>query len=297
MGSALEQMPVSEPRPVTGTQDAPPEREAIYRHGVVVRATHWINVLCLTLLLMSGLQLFNYHPALYWGNYGYRGVPSVVSIASEIDPGSGEVVGVTRVAGWSFVTTGVLGVSYDSEGGMVRRAFPAWLTLPSEPSLALARDWHFLMAWLFVANGAVYLLFGLVSGHVRRDLAPAADQLSVRHILADVWDHARLRAPRGEAARRYNVLQKLTYLTVVFLLLPIMMLSGLTMSPAVTAAAPGLLDLFGGRQSARTIHFLVANLLVLFVLVHVIEVLLAGAVNTMRSMITGRYVIRPRVGP
>jgi thiosulfate reductase cytochrome b subunit len=294
---ALEQMAVSESSPIAETQESPPKREVIYRHGAVVRVTHWINALCLTLLLMSGLQLFNYHPALYWGNYGYRGVPSVVSIGSAIDPGSGQPVGTTRIAGWAFVTTGVLGVSYDSERGPVRRAFPAWLTLPGEPSLALARDWHFLMAWLFVTNGAVYLLFGLISGHFRRDLAPATDQLSVRHILADIWNHVRLRVPRGEADRRYNVLQKLAYLTVVFLLLPIMMLSGLTMSPAVTAAVPGLLDLFGGRQSARTIHFLVANLLVLFVLVHVAEVLLAGVVNRMRSMITGRYVIRPQVGP
>jgi thiosulfate reductase cytochrome b subunit len=290
-------MAVSEPSPIAGTQDAAPRREVIYRHALVVRATHWINVLCLALLLMSGLRIFNYHPALYWGNYGYRGVPAVVSIGAAIDPDSGAPVGVTRIAGLSFVTTGVLGVSYDSERGMVARAFPAWLTLPGEPGLALARDWHFLMAWLFVANGAVYLLFGAFSGHFRRDLAPAADQLRARHILADLWDHVRLRAPRGEAARRYNVLQKLAYLTVVFLLLPVMVLSGLTMSPAVTAAVPGLFDLFGGRQSARTIHFLVANLLVLFVLVHVIEVLLAGVVNGMRSMITGRYVIRPQAGP
>jgi thiosulfate reductase cytochrome b subunit len=274
-------MAVSEPSPTAGTQDAAPKREVIYRHALVVRATHWINVLCLALLLMSGLRIFNYHPALYWGNYGYRGVPAVVSIDAAVDPDSGAPVGVSR----------------DSERGMVARAFPAWLTLPGEPGLALARDWHFLMAWLFVVNGAVYLLFGAFSGHFRRDLAPAADQLRGRHILADLWDHVRLRAPRGEAARRYNVLQKLAYLTVVFLLLPVMVLSGLTMSPAVTAALPGLFDLFGGRQSARTIHFLVANLLVLFVLVHVIELLLAGVVNGMRSMITGRYVIRPQAGP
>jgi len=290
-------MALSEPSPIAGTQDAAPRREVIYRHALAVRATHWINVLCLALLLMSGLRIFNYHPALYWGNYGYRGVPAVVSIGAAIDPDSGAPVGVTCIAGLSFVTTGVLGVSYVSGRGMVARAFPAWLTLPGEPGLALARDWHFLMAWLFVVNGAVYLLFGAFSGHFRRNLAPAADQLRARHILADLWDHVRLRAPRGEAARRYNVLQKLAYLTVVFLLLPVMVLSGLTMSPAVTAAAPGLLDLFGGRQSARTIHFLVANLLVLFVLVHLIEVLLAGVVNGMRSMITGRYVIRPQAGP
>src|SRR6202011_4427813 len=126
-------MAAREPSPVSGTQDAPLKREVIYRHALVVRVTHWINVLCLALLLMSGLQIFNYHPALYWGNYGYRGVPSVVSIGSAIDPGSGEPVGTTRIAGWTFVTTGVLGVSYDSERGPVRRACPAWLTLPAEP--------------------------------------------------------------------------------------------------------------------------------------------------------------------
>jgi thiosulfate reductase cytochrome b subunit len=292
-------MAVSAPSPVAGTPDTPPAREVIYRHAVVVRLTHWINVLCLALLLMSGLRIFNYHPALYWGNYGYRGVPAVLAVGSDADSESGKLTGVTRIGGHSFDTTGVLGVSYDSERGMVRRAFPAWLTLPGEPGLALARDWHFLMAWLLVANGAVYLAFGMLSGHFRRDLAPAADQLTARHILADIWDHVRLRVPRGDAARRYNVLQKLAYLAVIFLLLPVMVLSGLTMSPAVTAALPGLLDLFGGRQSARTIHFLVANLLVLFVLVHVVEMLLAGAVNQMRSMITGRYVIKikPQVGP
>ena len=101
---------------------ASPAREVIYRHALAVRLTHWINALCLALLLMSGLQILNYHPALYWGNYGYRGVPSVASIGSEIDPASGAPVGVTRIAGARFVTTGVLGISYDAEHGMVRRA-------------------------------------------------------------------------------------------------------------------------------------------------------------------------------
>jgi thiosulfate reductase cytochrome b subunit len=278
------------------TQEVPPRREVIYRHAFAVRVTHWINVLCVALLLTSGLRIFNYHPALYWGNTGYRGVPSFIAIGSLIDPDSGMPVGVTRIGGASFITTGVLGVSYDSgRGTMVRRAFPSWLTLPGEPGLALARDWHFLMAWLFVANGAVYLLFGILSGHFRRDLVPASDQLGARHILADIRDHLLLRTPRGAAARRYNVLQKLTYLIVVLVLLPIMVLTGLAMSPAVTAALPGLLDLFGGRQSARTVHFLVTGLLVLFVLIHVAEMLLAGAVNGMRSMVTGRYVIKPEV--
>jgi thiosulfate reductase cytochrome b subunit len=268
-----------------------PQREVIHRHSLAVRLTHWINVLCLALLLMSGLAIFNAHPMLYWGHTGYRGMPFLLGIGSKTD--NGRAVGITRIADVDFDTTGVLGVSYDANGRAQRRAFPSWLTLPSNAALALARDWHFLLAWLFVLNGAIYLGFGLISGHVRRDLLPNADQLRARHVLSEIWNHLRLRYPRGEADRRYNVLQKFAYLLVVLVLLPVMLLSGLTMSPAVTAAAPVLFDLFGGRQSARTIHFITANLLVLFVLVHVLQVLVSGAFNRMRAMITGRYVIRP----
>jgi len=272
---------------------AAPPREIMYRHTVAVRLTHWINALILVLLLMSGLRLFNYHPALYWGNYGYRGLPSVFSIAALEDIETDEPVGVTTIAGHNFITTGVLGVAYDADGEPISGAFPNWATLPGGPGLALARDWHFAMAWLFVLNGLVYLLFGLFTGHFGRDLVPTGGELRPHHILADIWNHIRLRRPRGEAARRYNVLQKLAYMSVVFVLLPVMVLTGLTMSPAVTAAMPFLFDLFGGRQSARTIHFLVANLLVLFVLVHIVQVVVSGVFNNMRSMITGRYAIRP----
>jgi thiosulfate reductase cytochrome b subunit len=268
-----------------------PDREVIVRHSLVVRLTHWINALSFTLLLMSGLAIFNYHPALYWGHTGYRGMPAVIAIGSTIEPTSGRLVGVTRIAGADFDTSGVLGLFRESDGSPLRRAFPSWLTLPSGPGLALARDWHFLAAWLLVLNGLVYLLWGLLGGHLRRDLLPTSAQLRARRILVEIWHHIRLRLPRGETARRYNVLQKFAYLTVVFCLLPVMVLSGLTMSPAVTAAVPILFDLFAGRQSARTIHFLTANLLVLFVLIHVFRVLISGVFNRMRSMITGRYVL------
>jgi thiosulfate reductase cytochrome b subunit len=286
-----EHIPLNEHATGAGMQAVPARQEIIYRHTAVVRATHWVNVLCLTLLLMSGLKLFNVHPALYWGNYGYRGTPTFLAISGDIDCETNQPVGTTQIGDYSFNTTGFLGVHYDSNGQPHGGAFPSWAVLGSD--LALARDWHFLMAWAFVINGAIYLLFGMFSGHFRRDLAPASDQLRPRHILADIWDHLRLRRPRGDAARRYNALQKFTYLAVIFVLLPMMVLSGLTMSPAVTAALPFLFDLFGGRQSARTIHFLAANLLAIFVMVHVLEVALSGAFNLMRSMITGRYAIKP----
>jgi thiosulfate reductase cytochrome b subunit len=275
---------------------AKPAREVMYRHSAVVRLTHWINAPCLALLLMSGLRLFNYHPALYWGDYGYRGMPSVFSINAFEDIDTDEPVGVTIIAGHNFITTGVLGVSYDDDGMPIGEAFPNWITLPGGPGLGLARDWHFALAWAFVLNGAAYLLFGLLSGHFRRDLVPARAEMRPRHILREIWNHMLLRRARGEAARRYNVLQKLAYLVVILVLLPLMVATGLTMSPAVTAAFPFLFDMFGGRQSARTIHFIVANLLVLFVLIHIVQVVIAGPLNEMRSMITGRFAIRPEVG-
>ena len=275
-------------------QAVAPQREVMYRHTVAVRLTHWINALIIVLLLISGLRLFNYHPALYWGDYGYNGVPSLFSIAALEDIDTDEPVGVTTIMGHNFITTGVLGVAYDLQGEPVAGAFPKWLILPG--GLALARDVHFAAAWLLVLNGLAYLLFGLFTGHFRRNLVPSGAELRPRHMLADIWNHLRLRRPRGAAARHYNVLQKLAYVIVVFVLLPVMVLTGLTMSPAVTAAVPFLFDMFGGRQSARTIHFLVANLLVLFVLIHIVQAIVTGMFNNMRSMITGRYVVLPEEG-
>jgi thiosulfate reductase cytochrome b subunit len=273
---------------------AAPQREVMYRHTVMVRLTHWLNVLIIAVLLASGLRLFNFHPALYWGNDGHSGMPPFLSIDSAMDVETGDPVGITTIMGHSFTTTGVLGLSYASDGEPLGTAFPDWLTLPG--GLGFARDVHFDAAWLFVFNGLVYLLFGLFSGHFHGDLIPATKELAPPRLLAEIWSHLCLRRQRGEAARHYNVLQKLSYAAVIFILLPVMVLTGLTMSPAVATAMPFLFDLFGGRQSARTIHFLVADLLVLFVLVHVIEVIVTGAFNNMRSMITGRYAILPERG-
>jgi thiosulfate reductase cytochrome b subunit len=159
--------------------------------------------------------------------------------------------------------------------------------------LATGRRWHFFLAWMFVTNGLVYLVYGAVTGHFWRDIAPTRDELAPRHILKDIGEHLRLKRPSGEAAKHYNTLQKLTYLGVIFLILPMMLLTGLTMSPGMDAVTPFLLDLFGGRQSARTLHFITANLLVLFVVVHIVEVFIAGVWNEMRSMVTGWYVVKP----
>jgi len=267
-------------------------RSWIFRHSVIVRVTHWINFLCLAVLLMSGLQIFNAHSALYWGQASDFGRPLLAMNARPDQQGA--LRGVTTVLGHDFDTTGVLGLSYVQGIGERERGFPAWATLPGMQWLAMGRRWHFFFAWIFVINGLVYLTSGLASGHFRRDLLPTGEQL--RHIGRAIWDHLRLRFPKGEEARRYNVLQKLAYLAVVFLILPAIALAGMTMSPNLDSIAPQLLNLFGGRQSARTIHFLLAAALLTFFLVHVLMVLLSGVWNNMRSMTTGWYRIEKTGG-
>jgi thiosulfate reductase cytochrome b subunit len=259
----------------------------VRRHSAVTRLTHWINVLALSLLLMSGLQIFNAHPALYWGAKSSFERPWLLIGAVERN---GQPVGITQVAGKRFVTTGVLGYS-GKPGARGPRGFPAWATVPSWQDLATGRRWHFFFAWLFVINGFVYLASGVIGGHIRRDLWPTRAQLAPRHIWHEITAHARLKFPKGEAARTYNVLQKLSYLAVALVLLPLMVATGLTMSPGVDAAWPWLLDLFGGRQSARSVHFISASLIVLFVIVHLVMVVASGTWNNIRSMITGRYAI------
>jgi thiosulfate reductase cytochrome b subunit len=256
------------------------------RHSLVVRVTHWVNVLCMAVLLMSGLQIFNAHPALYWGNISTFDDPILKMGAGRESDGT--MFGVTEIFDRTFVTTGVLGFSKVSEDRYAIRGFPSWITLPSYQDLATGRRWHFFFAWAFVINGLIYLGYSLVSGHWRQ-LIPTGVQL--RGIGHEVKQHILLRFPRGEEAKSYNVLQKLAYFGVVAVLIPVLILAGLTMSPALNAAFPFLVDLFGGRQSARTIHFIAAALILIFVFVHVLMVLLSGVWNNMRSMITGRYRI------
>jgi thiosulfate reductase cytochrome b subunit len=257
------------------------------RHTLVVRVTHWINVIALTVLLMSGLQIFNAHPTLYFGE---KSEPdrAVLSMRAVEQP-DGSYRGITTIGSTQFDTTGVLGLSRDASGEYENRGFPGWITLPSYRDLATGRRWHFFFAWLFVLNGLAYLIYAAWSGHVRRDLAPT--RLQLRHIGQSVWEHVRFHFPKGDEAKSYNVLQKLAYLAVIFGLLPLIVLTGLTMSPAMNAAFPFMLDVFGGRQSARTIHFLCATGITLFVVVHLVMVVATGTWNNIRSMITGRYVI------
>jgi thiosulfate reductase cytochrome b subunit len=271
--------------------DQSPGRTYFYRHSVVVRVTHWINVLCMTVLLMSGLQIFNAHPRLYIGEKSNFEDP--VFAMGAVRGADGAPLGVTQILSKTFDTTGLFGLS-KTGGETTARGFPSWITLPSYQDLATGRRWHFFFAWLFVINGLVYIAHSIATGHWRQ-LVPTGAQ--IRHIGGAIREHLLLRFPKGEEAKSYNVLQKLAYFGVIVVLIPVLILAGLTMSPAMDAAFPWLLDIFGGRQSARTIHFVAGALILLFVLVHVLMVLLSGVWNNIRSMITGKYRIEEEETP
>jgi thiosulfate reductase cytochrome b subunit len=265
---------------------SPRSRYLFYRHALPTRLTHWANALILLVMLMSGLQIFNAHPELYWGKSADFAHPAL-SLTAESN--GDKLTGVTQIGRWHFSSTGVFGAS-EQQGAIVQRGFPAWSTLPSDsPNLALGRLWHFAFAWLFVINGGLFALYAIVGGHFRRDLLPTADDF--RHLPREITDHARLKFPKGEAAKRYNSLQRLAYFFVIFVLAPLIVLTGLTMSPTMDSAFPWLLWVFGGRQSARTIHFICAFSFVGFFIVHIAMVVLSGTWNNLRSMITGRYAI------
>jgi thiosulfate reductase cytochrome b subunit len=267
-------------------------RTYFYRHSLVVRVTHWVNVICMTILLMSGLQIFNAHPSLYLGQKSVFDDP-VLAMGSARGA-DGEPLGVTQIFDATFDTTGLFGLSKVEGDRWATRGFPDWVTIPSYQDLATGRRWHFFFAWIFVLNGLVYLAYTIASGHWRQ-IVPTGSQL--RHIGASIREHVLLRFPKGAEAKSYNVLQKLAYFGVIVVLIPLLILAGLTMSPGIDAAFPWLLDLFGGRQTARTIHFVAASLILLFVLIHVVMVLISGVWNNMRSMITGRYRIEVEEKP
>ena len=253
------------------------------RHRLVTRLWHWINALCLIVLLMSGLTIFNAHPRLYWGEYGANADYAWMAV------GSSETMGYLRLGELRIETTGFLGNWQDSAGRTRQRAFPGWATIPSTYSLADGRRWHFFFAWIFSVGLAMFMIASLWNRHIQRDIHMRREEWRPSHLWRSFRNHLNLRAIRHSAGQDYNSLQKLSYIGVTFILLPLMIFSGLAMSPAMDANWPFLTDILGGRQSARSVHFLAAFLLVLFFLIHMVMVLLSGPVRQIRAMITGGH--------
>nr|WP_310524402.1 cytochrome b/b6 domain-containing protein [Polymorphobacter sp.] len=268
-----------------------------HRHALAVRVTHWINAFAILFLLGSGLNIFNAHPQLYWGQYGSDRdhANRWLQIGAEQAPG-GQQYGYLRIGTVTVHTTGVLGLSKGANGQMQAIAYPGWATFPSYRDLATARNFHFFFAWVLIINGLVYLGYGIASGHIARNILPRLHELRPSNIAHDIVQHARLKFPKGEDAKRYHILQKLAYGGVVLLVIPLVVFTGLGMSPGANAASPWILELFGGRASSRSLHWVAANLILLFVAVHLAMVVLAGAFNQIRSMITGKVRIDPEIG-
>ena len=257
-------------------------RPLVYRQFLSTRLTHWLWAICLFFLVLSGLQIFNARPDLYIGQQSGFGFNNAILSFDAADTENGPR-GYTTLFGKRFDTTGIFGLS-GSGDNVEARGFPAWATIPSYQDLATGRVIHFFFAWILVATLLVWLVSSLINGHLWRDLIPRRKDL--RRLPADITDHLRF---RFHHKREYNVLQKFSYGFVLIILLPLMVLTGLTMSPGVDASFPFLVELFGGRQTARTIHFLGMTLIVLFFLVHILMVLAAGPFNELRSIITGWY--------
>ena len=229
--------------------EATPTPRIIRRHALATRLWHWLTALSVIILLGSGLMIFNAHPRLYWGE---------------------------------------LGANFDHAWLTLPR-FPGWATIPSHYSLSGARRWHLFFALVLGFALLAFMAWSLVNRHFARDLRIRRAELAPRHIRADFRAHLALRFHDPENPGAYNLFQKLSYAGVIFVLLPLIILTGLALSPAMDAAWPWLTWIWGGRQSARSVHFLCAGVTAAFIVVHLTLVILAGPLNEVRSMVTGRW--------
>jgi thiosulfate reductase cytochrome b subunit len=223
-----------------------------------VRVTHWLTTICVLALLLSGIEIIISHPRFYWGETGNPVTPSLFDLP------------ITASRPW--VNTGYSFVLPDQNG---------W-----------SRNLHFEAAWIVILTGLVYVISGLRARHFRNNLVPAGTGLNRRAFGQDVANHLRFKRPDEAEAWSYNVVQRLTYLSVIFVLFPVAIWTGLAMSPALVSVFPFLVTAAGGTQSARTIHFFASLLLVLFLVIHIIMVCRAGFRNRVGAMITGRAASR-----
>lgn len=259
----------------------------IYRQSIWTRVTHWIWAICLFFLLLTGLQIFNAHPALYIGQQSGFAFENAIFEIGAVNTAAGPR-GQTTVFGNTYDTTALgLGMSGTAERPTFT-GFPGSVTIPSYRDLGTGRVVHFFFGWIFVATIFIWFAASFINGHIRRDIVPKPADIA--GVPKDIVDHATLRFKHG---RSYGPLQKLAYFSVFFIMFPLIVLTGLTMSPGLDAAWPWLLDIFGGRQTARTIHFITMLLLVTFFIIHIVMVLAAGPLNELRSMISGWYRASP----
>jgi thiosulfate reductase cytochrome b subunit len=239
---------------IPSAASATPATTLALRHSALVRFTHWITTLCFIALLVSGIEIVISHPRFYWGETG------------------------------SVLTQPLFKLPIPSSRALVPTGYG--YVLPDQNGWS--RALHFQAAWILVLTGLLYIVSGFFTGHLRKNLLPGKADLSRRVLSASIADHLRFKRPSPAEAWSYNVLQRLAYLFVIFVLFPLVIWTGLTMSLAFVSAFPASVTLLGGQQSARTLHFFASLALVLFLLVHIVMVCFAGFRSRMRAMITGR---------
>ena len=215
------------------------------RHAVSTRLWHWLNLLCVVVLFMSGLTISNAHRRLYWGDWGFEA----------------------------------------SQAWLMVPRFPDWMTIPGYYSLAVARDWHILMAWPFALGLLFMWIAMMINRHFKRDIVTKPREWRPSAIWRDVVEHLKLNFDHHEG--KYNFLQKLAYGLVLGVFLPMMIFTGISISPGMEPTFGWLVDLLGGRQSARSLHFIFAFAIAGFFIVHVLLVILSGPIRQMQDMITG----------
>jgi thiosulfate reductase cytochrome b subunit len=252
--TTLESVRVAARTSVPSSASAVPASTVTSRHSVLVRVTHWITTLCFFALLVSGVEILISHPRFYWGETG------------------------------NVLTTPLFKVPIPASRNLVPTGYG--YVLPDQNGWS--RYLHFQAAWVAILTGLLYIISGFFTGHFRKNLLPSEPDRSWRALSNAIAKHFRFARPSLAEAWSYNVLQRLAYLFVIFVLFPLVIWTGLAMSPSFVSAVPATVTLLGGQQSARTIHFFVSVFLVLFVVVHVVMIFVAGFWSRMRAIITGR---------
>lgn len=240
-----------------------------HQHSLWVRVTHWTVTLSFFALIFSGFAILMVHPRLYWGEVGNDLTPALFELPISRNYKHG---------GWT-----------ESSAFFEQKNSPvsAGRTYDIFNQNGWGRSLHFLAAWFFVITGLIYFFYGFISGHFKKHLLPEKNELTSGNIKEEISSHVRFKIPAASGGPDYGLLQKMTYNIVVFFLLPVIILTGFTMSPAITAAFPFLLTIFFGAQSARTIHFFASAILVLFLVLHLLMIVLSGFRKQIKSMTIG----------
>jgi thiosulfate reductase cytochrome b subunit len=263
----------------------------VYRHSVATRAAHWLWFVAILVLVTSGLQIFNAAPYLDASDKS-NPAKRVLAFDAAMDPTSGKASGYTVVFGHKFDTTGWLGYTDDGQGGTNARAFPGWITLPNYQDLADGRRWHLFFAWMLIVALVTYITAAAIRGDLAELIVRPSDFPKMWPMQAYYLKLRKEPPPHG----KYNPLQKMTYTLVLFVLVPLVILTGMALSPGIDAIARPLTALFGGRQFARLWHFTFMALLIGYFCVHMTLVATTKPLQNLRSMITGWYKLGPHDG-